>query len=164
VATYPEIMAQAKIYKDEGPIPSELIQPLHFESKTASKAKNAQNPAPTQNVGMACINGQKYVLCAGCGTPPSDNQYMSKQKVNAHPHHFCYREIGAPIPPGCRGIFSNYIYKYLHKNWDAVYEESKALYSRDKKAKEESNKRPSPSSSSSSSSSSSTSSPKRARV
>ena len=49
-----------------------------------------------------------------------------------HPHP-------PPFPSGknCRGIISHYLYKYIFCKFDQVWEESKNLESRDRKAEEE---------------------------
>ena len=50
-------------------------------------------------------------------------------------HSFCYRESrDAPREENCVGLLSYYLWTYLHKHFDAVWEESKTLLKRDKDA------------------------------
>ena len=54
---------------------------------------------------------------------------MAYAKPGGVAHRFCSKEQGEEYPSGCQGIVTDYMYEYILKNIDSLYEESKRLNS-----------------------------------
>jgi hypothetical protein len=135
--------AQKQVMETTARVEPALMEKVHAKAASLAGARSASEPLPEKNLALVFQAGQRRVVCSGCGYGFSRGYTASKP--GAVSHHFCFRLRGQQIPPGCRGIISSYLLKYITKSWDAIYEESKALNSKDRLAALESSAPSSPS-------------------
>ena len=108
------------------------MEKVHAKAAALAGARSATEPVPEKNLALVFQNGRRRVVCAGCGYGFS--RAYTSSRPNASPHHFCFRLRGEEIRVGCRGIISSYLLNYITKRWDEIYEQSKELNSKDRKA------------------------------
>jgi hypothetical protein len=109
--------------------PAMLLERLHpgcLTLKGAGKGVRMPNNLALMRIGGASGNPIiKDVVCSYHRRAPG----MPYAKPGGIAHRFCSKEQGDEYPDGCQGIVTDYMYMYILKNIDSLYEESKRLNS-----------------------------------
>jgi len=111
------------------------MSPTLVKAFTGTRASTYKFRPGTLSLYARNVPGEPRVMLVVCTGCCAELSIPYAKPGNTKFHSFCYKESrDAPREENCVGLLSYYLWTYIHKHFDAVWEESKTLLKRDKDA------------------------------